>query len=95
MSATPDQLPKLPLLDWAKLRYDPPPSIRTLRAWVRDGRIYPEPELVGRGYRVQPDAIYVPPCRKLRIESIPVIHSRDPVVHEIFTSGKTQKRRQA
>ena len=53
------QQPKIPLKEWARRQYDPPPCRETLRRWVRGLRIYPEPELVGREYRVDPNAKYV------------------------------------
>lgn len=48
--------PKIPLVEWAKLHYDPPPSAWVLRQWVRRGEILPVPELVGKGYYVEPTA---------------------------------------
>jgi|GEM_PF-420238 len=86
---------QIPLQDWAARHYDPPPAIRTLRAWARDGRIYPEPVLVGREYRVREDAVYQPPRRPLRIQPITVLDSQDSVVNDIIASGKTSQRRQA
>ncbi len=53
--------PKIPLNDWAKRRFNPPPCRETQRRWVRACRIYPEPELVGRTYYVDEDAQYVNP----------------------------------
>lgn len=47
---------KIPLADWAALHYDPPPSVWTLRQWVRSGQIVPAPEKVGKGYYVSADA---------------------------------------
>lgn len=44
--------------------YTTPPSLSTLRRWTREGRIYPAPELHGKEYKVQPDAIYVDPRKK-------------------------------
>lgn len=46
--------PKILLAEWAKLRYDPPPSDWTLRRWARDGELHPPPEKVGRNYYVDP-----------------------------------------
>jgi hypothetical protein len=48
--------PKIKLCEWAAKHYSPPPSLWTLRRWVRMGEIYPAPELVGRSYYVDPDA---------------------------------------
>lgn len=46
----------LTLEEWAKRRYASPPSAKTLRRWVRDGKIYPEPHKEGRSYVVTEDA---------------------------------------
>jgi Excisionase-like protein. len=60
----------LNLQQWADEVYSTPPSLSTLRRWVRQGRIYPAPELHGKEYKVQPDAIYVDPIKKnLRIKA--------------------------
>ncbi|HCL5922584.1 TPA: excisionase [Citrobacter amalonaticus] len=59
----------LNLQEWADLTYSKPPSLSTLRRWVRNGRIFPAPELHGKEYKVQPDAIYVDPRKKnLRVK---------------------------
>lgn len=50
---------KITLEAWAALHYDPPPSLRTLREWARDGRIQPAPQKVGRTYYVRPDAMHI------------------------------------
>jgi len=54
----------LNLQEWAAEVYTTPPSLSTLRRWTREGRIYPTPELHGKEYKVQPDAIYVDPRKK-------------------------------
>ncbi|MCM7391712.1 excisionase [Enterobacter bugandensis] len=54
----------LNLQEWAAEVYTTPPSLSTLRRWTREGRIYPPPELHGKEYKVQPDAIYVDPRKK-------------------------------
>ena len=46
----------IPLLEWARARYNPPPSMWVLRKWVRHGEIYPPPELVGTKYYVEESA---------------------------------------
>ncbi|MCE0491406.1 excisionase [Pantoea sp. Mb-10] len=51
----------LNLLEWASETYSKPPSLSTLRRWVRQGRIYPCPELHGREYMLEPGSIYVDP----------------------------------
>lgn len=48
--------PKILLSEWAKRRYDPPPSGWVLRKWVRRGEIVPMPELVGKSYYVETTA---------------------------------------
>jgi hypothetical protein len=61
--------PKITLQAWAAPRYSPPPSIKTLRRWVREHRIFPRPELVGRTYYVDPDARYIDPRKRLNYGS--------------------------
>lgn len=51
------QRPKwVPLETWAAARYDPLPSIHTLRRWCREKRIHPAADLVGKEYRVLENA---------------------------------------
>ncbi|MES9898323.1 MAG: excisionase [Sedimenticola sp.] len=50
----------IPLEDWAKTQFNPPPGKPTLRRWARNGQIYPTPVIVGRQYRCLHDATYVP-----------------------------------
>ncbi|MDH4871993.1 excisionase [Pseudomonas sp. BN515] len=45
---------------WSSLNFDPPPSLNTVRKWVREGRIEPAPIKHGRSYYVEPAARYVP-----------------------------------
>lgn len=47
---------KIPLKDWAATRYSPCPSSWVLRRWVREGQIYPPPEMVGSAYYVDESA---------------------------------------
>lgn len=47
---------KILLTAWAATRYDPAPSLWTLRKWARDGNISPAPEKVGRDWYVDPNA---------------------------------------
>lgn len=42
----------IPLTEWAAARYDPVPSIHTLRRWCREQRIHPPADKVGADYRV-------------------------------------------
>lgn len=52
---------QIPLEQWARQIWgEAAPSIFTLRAWARKGKIYPMPQKVGRTYFVKPDAEY---CR--------------------------------
>ena len=51
---------KTTLEKWAAAQYgDSAPSIKTLRAWVRDARIYPLPQKHGRQYYIEESARYV------------------------------------
>lgn len=56
---------KITLEAWAAQLYDPPPSIKTLRRWAREHRIFPRPQLLGRAYYVDSDARYVDPKKRL------------------------------
>lgn len=47
---------KITLTEWAARRYSPAPSAWTLRRMVREGDIYPKPELLGRTYYVHENA---------------------------------------
>lgn len=55
--------PKLVPLDvWAKEMFgDYAPPVRTIRSWIRAGKIYPPPVKIGRSYFVKPDAEYCDP----------------------------------
>lgn len=50
---------KITLTAWAAQEFDPPPAERTLRLWVKEGRIVPAPIKVGRMYYCQPDAKHI------------------------------------
>lgn len=50
---------KITLMKWAAQAFDPPPAERTLRHWVKEGRIVPAPIKVGRSYYVDPDAKHI------------------------------------
>lgn len=56
---------KVSLDIWAQ-QFQPKPCAETLRRWVRNVRIYPEPELIGRAYYVDRNAKYVAAPRKKR-----------------------------
>jgi hypothetical protein len=52
------------LESWAKLVYgEDAPSVHTLRRWAREKRLWPEAELQGRSYYVDPEAVYRDPRR--------------------------------
>lgn len=48
----------LTLEEWAK-RYQPPPSIKTVRRWRASGNIIPQPTKSGRRYYVSENARYI------------------------------------
>ena len=49
----------VPLKEWAKLVFgDFAPHPNTLLKWVSNGRIYPMPKKVGKGWFVEPKAEY-------------------------------------
>ncbi len=55
-----DKPAEILLTTWAARRFpDKPPSIHTLRRWVREQKIYPRPVKTGREYRVAENAVYV------------------------------------
>lgn len=43
---------KIPVTEWARRRYDPPPPIFTLRKWCRTGELGPTAEKVGKVWMV-------------------------------------------
>jgi hypothetical protein len=55
--------PKLiPIAVWAEETFgEYAPPVRTIRSWIRAGKIYPSPVKIGRSYYVKPDAEYVDP----------------------------------
>jgi hypothetical protein len=51
----------VPLAIWAHLMFgEYSPHVNTLRRWVNDGRIQPQPRKMGRYWFVKVDAEYVP-----------------------------------
>lgn len=49
----------VPIMEWAKTFFPAkPPHRHTLRRWAQEGRIYPQPEKVGKNWFVQPTAEY-------------------------------------
>lgn len=55
------------LEEWGRANFDPPPSLWTLRAMARAGKIHPRPVKVGKAYYVQQDAQVVDPSRRLSL----------------------------
>lgn len=55
---------KVLLEEWGKAHFDPPPSLWTLRAMARAGKIQPRPVKVGKSYYVRLDAEVVDPSRR-------------------------------
>ncbi|MCY0772942.1 excisionase [Enterobacter cloacae complex sp. 2022EL-00788] len=79
----------LNLQEWAAEVYATPPSLSTLRRWTREGRIYPAPELHGKEYKVQPDAIYLDPRKKnLRAKPKPTKLPSGGTLLERLTHGE-------
>lgn len=51
---------KTTLQKWAQLQYgEDAPHIKTLRRWVKEGKIYPAPRKDGRTYFIEQTARYV------------------------------------
>jgi hypothetical protein len=51
----------VPLTIWAQLMFgEYSPHVNTLRRWVNDGRIQPQPKKMGRYWFVRVDAEYTP-----------------------------------
>lgn len=46
------------LQEWATLNFSKVPHNNTLLRWVNEGRIHPQPEKIGRVWRVKRDAVY-------------------------------------
>lgn len=74
---------KIPLLKWAALHYDPPPSIRILRAWAASGQIQPEPEKVGRAIMVEQNAVRIPAPIGAEVD-----HTMSPRARAILQSNR-------
>jgi len=49
---------KVRLGDWLASQFNPAPAIRTARRWIKEGKIYPPPTIVGRSYYVDQNAIF-------------------------------------
>jgi hypothetical protein len=55
---------KVLLEQWGREHFDPPPSIWTLRAMARAGKIDPPPVKVGKSYYVDSNAAVVEPSQR-------------------------------
>lgn len=55
---------KVLLEQWGREHFDPPPSLWTLRAMARAGKIQPRPVKVGKAYYVDRDAEVVDPSSR-------------------------------
>lgn len=64
------------LIEWANKTYSKPPSLSTLRRWVREGKIYPAPELHGKEYKLTPEAMYVTPRKHVRKPNLRAVSIR-------------------
>jgi hypothetical protein len=54
----------IPLEEWASRTIRPAPSLHTLRAMARTGKIQPPAVKIGKAYYVEPDARVVDPNRR-------------------------------
>lgn len=52
------------------------------------------PDLIGREYRVEDDAVYVPAVKKFHTPPSVVLNSKDSVVNDIIKRGQTSQPRQ-
>ncbi len=50
---------RISLALWAARQFDPPPADRTLRHWVKHGRIVPAPVKIGGTWYVEPGARHI------------------------------------
>ena len=50
---------KIKLKLWAEKNFNPAPHRNTIVNWLKDGRISPAPEFIGRSYFVDENARYV------------------------------------
>jgi predicted site-specific integrase-resolvase len=58
---------KIRLNLWLEREFFPPPAMRTARRWIKEGKIYPAPIIVGNAYYVEENAIYQEGNRPLRL----------------------------
>ncbi|QBR00479.1 excisionase [Paraburkholderia pallida] len=58
---------KIRLDEWLKREFDPPPAIRTARQWIKNRKIFPAPEKVGRSYYVDDKAVFRNGVQKPRL----------------------------
>jgi hypothetical protein len=58
---------KIRLNLWLEREFFPPPAMRTARRWIKEGKIYPAPIIVGNAYYVEEKAVYQEANRPLRL----------------------------
>ena len=60
MSAVMQSKKLMRLKEWAKLKFagEDVPHPNTLRRWTNDGRIYPQPQMIGKSWYVEEGAEY-------------------------------------
>ncbi|WP_321904450.1 excisionase [Paraburkholderia tropica] len=58
---------KIRLDEWIAREFDPPPAVRTARQWIKDRKIYPPPQKIGRAYYVDDKAVYRDAVEKRRL----------------------------
>lgn len=61
---------KITLRKWAEQNYTPAPSNWVLRSWVREGQIYPPPEMVGNSYYIEDTARRIAPENAQRLSLV-------------------------
>jgi len=65
---------------WLELHYDPEdrPTVRTVREWCREGKIYPAPRRHGRAYYLDSRAVYVDPTSRASVsEAKRLVHGTE------------------
>ena len=61
---------KVLLEQWGREHFDPPPSLWTLRAMARAGKISPSPVKIGKAYYVEQDAEVVSTARRTLVQRL-------------------------
>ncbi|MDE1139540.1 MAG: excisionase [Paraburkholderia tropica] len=58
---------KIRLEDWLRREFDPPPAVVTAYRWIKEKKIFPAPQKVGRAYYVDTKAVYRNGVQKLSL----------------------------